>query len=270
MTRYTRLERVAMAALAHDLRDEIPGLAGQFEHSSPSQRRNSGFGLFTEMVVDRNRPVPSSGPTGDLGTVHVMVGHLPDPIAFRARVRNGVLLGLLGDSYGQDTRAIDFATIAFDQVFTVDAQGRSVPFEAANAVPPPQTTRSQDQRPARPEPARVAQAAAPSRTPDRPAPTPTPPPAGPQTAVLDALFGARKDGAPAEPVIGGDEKAVLRVGLWFSLFVIAGVLVLVFEVNIVFVAIAAIALGRVLQTDKGLAAIRRGIDEWKKAQTRSS
>ena len=136
MSRYTRLERAVMDALVHDLRAEIPDLAGQFEESRPSQRRNSGFGLFTEMIVDRSRPAPTTGPTGDLGTVHVMVGHLPDPIAFKARVRHGVLLGLLGDSYGQDTRAIDFATVAFDQVFTVDARGQSIPFEPTRQMPP--------------------------------------------------------------------------------------------------------------------------------------
>ena len=97
MSRYTHLEQAVMAALAHDLRDSVPDLAGQFEESRPSQRRNSGFGLFTETIVDRNRPSPASGPTGDLGSVHAMVGALSDPIAFKARMRNGVLLGLMGD-----------------------------------------------------------------------------------------------------------------------------------------------------------------------------
>lgn len=135
MSRYTRLEQAVMAALAHDLRSEVPDLAGQFEESRPSQRRNSGFGLFTEMIVDRSRPGPASGPTGDLGSVHAMIGILPDPVAFKARFRNGVLLGLMGDSYGQDTRTIDFAATPFDQVFTVNAQGVSVPFEPARQMP---------------------------------------------------------------------------------------------------------------------------------------
>lgn len=135
MSRYTRLEQAVMAALAHDLRSEAPDLAGQFEESRPSQRRNSGFGLFTEMIVDRSRPAPVSGPTGDLGSVHAMIGALPDPVAFKARLRNGVLLGLMGESYGQDTRMIDFATTPFDQVFTVNGQGVSVPFEPARQMP---------------------------------------------------------------------------------------------------------------------------------------
>ncbi|RZJ40663.1 MAG: hypothetical protein EON86_11960, partial [Brevundimonas sp.] len=150
MSNYTRLERTLMVALAHDLRGAVPDLSAQFEQSRPSQRRNSGFGLFTEMIVDQTRWTPTSGPSGDLGTVHAMIGNLPDPIAFKARVRNGVLLGLLGDSYGQDTRAIDFTTVAFDQVFTVDAQGQSIPFEPARPTSPgplPDLQRRNDPRP---------------------------------------------------------------------------------------------------------------------------
>ena len=277
-----------MAALAHDLRAQIPDLAGQFEDSRPSQRRNTGFGLFTETIVDRKRPLPDSGPTGDLGTAHAMVAHLPDPIAFKVRVRNGVLLGLFGDSYGQDTRAIDFATAAFDQVFTVDAQGRSVPFEAAASAPPASSPRSQEHHRAPPAPVAapaptvapvVRTAASVQKTQDvarrTSAPAPVVPPASrPQDIVLDQLFGAKRPGdaadAAQESTLTDSEKAGLRVGLWFALFVIVGVLVLIFDMNIVFPAIAAVFLGRALQTDAGLAAIKRGIDEWKKAQTKAT
>lgn len=286
--RYTRLEQAVMDALAHDLRRDIPDLAGQFADSRASQRRNSGFGLFTEMIVARDRPAPASGPTGDLGTVHAMVGALPDPIAFRVRVRNGVLLGLLGDSYGQDTRAIDFATVAFDQVFTVDADGRSVAFEPADlmprsplldlqrhdddrsarvAAPPlknvgPLQKRQEIERPATPP----AQARAQTRA--------TPPATRPQDVFLDQIFGARRSGpapdAPPETDLTDGEKTALRAGLWFALFCASAVLVLVFEAPIAVVFILAVMAGRFLQTERGLKMIRRAIEDWKRSKGLSS
>jgi hypothetical protein len=260
-----------MDALAHDLRAQAPDLAQQFKQSQPSQRRNSGFGLFTEMAADGNRAPPASGLSGDLGTVHAMVAHLPDPIAFKVRMRDGVLIGLLGDSYGQDTRTLDFATAPFDQVFTVDAQGRSIPYEPAGTPSPSLPLDLQDPIDAvRPvEPIRVLPSITPAQKPQdsaRPAPTTAAPP-----SMVDLIFGSRTEGQadPPEQTLADNEKTALRFGLWFALFVVVGILVLIFEVNIVFAFIAAIALGRALQTDKGLAVIKRGIAEWKKAQSPS-
>ena len=120
MTRFTPLESDILDALAWELRDIAPDLAGQFGDSLPGSRRNTGSGLFTELIVDRYRPSPLTTPTGRFGTVHAMVGDLPDPVAFQAELREGRLLALHGDAYGQDTRAIDFARVPFDQVFTLD------------------------------------------------------------------------------------------------------------------------------------------------------
>lgn len=245
-----------MDALAHDLRTEVPDLAGQFEESRPSVRRNTGFGLFTEMIVDRSRPVPASGPTGDLGSVHAMVGDLADPIAFRVRVRQGVLLGLIGDSYGQDTRAIDFASVPFDQVFTIDDQGRSVPFEP------------------RPVEMRALHALQRHEDPFAEPEAPPPPPrllnVGPlqklQEPVASALVDNRPrrgaspaaaEAAAAPAPLAEDEKIALRVGVWFGLFVLAAVLVLIFEAPIPAAFAAAFVAGRFLQTDRGLDLLRR-------------
>lgn len=245
MSRYSRLERAVMEALAHDLIREIPDLAGQFEESRPGLRRNTGFGLFTEMIVDRSRPPPAAGPTGDLGTVHVMVGDLADPIAFRARVRNGVLLGVVGDSYGQDTRAIDFATVPFDQVFTVDERGRSIAFEPARLMPPSPLLDLQRHEDHLPEPA-----------------------AAPSLRNIGALQRLQESAGPLSvikveplpesgPVDASD--ASLRVGLWFGLFVIGSVLILLFGAPIPFVFVAAVIAGRVLQTERGLDLLRQGL-----------
>ena len=135
-TRFTPLETAVLDALAWELRDIAPDLAGQFAESLPGQRRNTGAGLYTEIIVDRTRPTPLTTPSGRFGTVHAMVDDLPEPVAFQAELRAGRLLYLFGDAYGQDTRDIDFATVPFDQVFTIDAAGESVAFDPVALMPP--------------------------------------------------------------------------------------------------------------------------------------
>lgn len=135
-SRFTPLETAVLDALAWELRDAAPDLAGQFAESLPGQRCNTGSGLYTEVIVDRTRPAPLTTPSGRFGTVHAMVGDLPDPVAFQVELRAGRLLYLFGDAYGQDTRDIDFTTVPFDQVFTIDAAGQSVAFEPAALMPP--------------------------------------------------------------------------------------------------------------------------------------
>jgi hypothetical protein len=127
--RFTRLEREVMAAMAHDLRHIAPDLAGQFEESLPGTRRNTGSGLFSEIIVNSRRPLSAERATGLFGTVHAMVDELPDPIALQVELREGRLLALHGDAYGQDTRGIDFERVPFDQVFTVNDRGESVAFD---------------------------------------------------------------------------------------------------------------------------------------------
>lgn len=248
---FTRLERTVMQALSRELRAEAPDLAAQFAASRPTVRRNSGFGLFTEMIVPPERP--TSGRTGEFGTVHVMLAGLADPVAFRVRLRNGRLLGLLGDSYGQDTRSIDFTAAAFDQVFTIDSAGRSVPSES-----PAENDRAAAARPSRPHAAPPAQPA-PSvivqprpqvveATRARPAPPPEPAPS-----------------ATADGQLSPEERTSLRVGLWTGLIAIGSVLVLIFDVPIPFVFIAAFVAGRFFQTDRGLDLLRQAMASLQRA-----
>ena len=256
MSRYTRLEQAVMSALAHDLRGVLPDLDAQFDGSQPSQRRNSGFGLFTEMLVDRARPGPVSGPTGDLGSVHAMVGKLADPIAFRVRVRNGVLLGLLGDSYGQDTRAIDFATTPFDQVFTVDADGVSVPFQfvrsttvdaSRDAVRKPNWSPS----PATAAPPRTATTARRAPQVDREVRQAPPPQSTPSPIT------------PPSP--GGKlptDDASLLIGMWVLIAVVALIVVTIFGLPLAMGVIFAIVLGRAVKNPKTLAHVRKVVDDW--------
>lgn len=137
----TRLERTMMDALVDELAGTLPGLAAQAATLQPTRRTNTGFGLFTELTPRRPSDRPISGISGDFGTVHAMVGALKQPVAFRLRVFNGLLVGLLGDSYGQDTRQIDFTTVPFDCVFIVDAQGRSIEVQSRH-VPANETERT--------------------------------------------------------------------------------------------------------------------------------
>lgn len=246
---YTRLERTVMDALARELRSEAPDLAAQFAASRPTVRRNSGFGVFTEVLVPPERP--TSGPTGEFGTVHVVISGLADPVAFRARLRNGRLLGLLGDSYGRDTRSTDFASIPFDQVFTVDATGRSVPFEVAS-----QTVRPPAPRPVQPAPAPPSRPPEPILVQLRTGATPPPRPGPAQEPA-------------SSPASSGDlspeERTTLRIGLWTGLFALGSILVLVFEVPIPFVFIAAFVAGRFFQTDRGLDLLRRTLTSLQQA-----
>jgi hypothetical protein len=133
--RLTRLESAVLDALAWELRDIAPDLAGQVEESLPGLRRNTGAGLYSELIVDRHRPPPRAEAqrqaTGLYGTVHAMVGDLEDPIGFQVELRQGRLIALHGQSYGQDTRALDFSTTPFDEVFTVDETGESVLYDPA-------------------------------------------------------------------------------------------------------------------------------------------
>ncbi|WP_395944576.1 hypothetical protein [Brevundimonas sp.] len=139
MARLTPLERAVMDAMAWELRDLAPDLAGQVQESLPGLRRNTGAGLYAELIVSRHRPPPKSETqrqaTGLFGTVHAMVGDLPDPVGFQVELRQGRLIALHGQSYGQDTRAIDFATTGFEEVFTLDAAGESVLYDPVALMP---------------------------------------------------------------------------------------------------------------------------------------
>ncbi len=241
MTRFTPLESDILDALAWDLRDIAPDLAGQFAETLPGARRNTGSGLFTELIVDRSRPPPLTTPTGRFGTVHAMVGDLPDPVAFQVELREGRLLSLHGDAYGQDTRAIDFARAPFDQVFTLDDRGESVAFDPAALVQPSPLLdlhQHADHEPPPPlvEPPLINLGAL-QRVQDP----------GPQT-LMGVLFGAPTTAA-AEPV--ADEPAPdkadqtsLLIGAWAAIAVGAVLITLIFRLPWAFAIFITVMLGR--------------------------
>ncbi|WP_336976702.1 hypothetical protein [Brevundimonas nasdae] len=162
MSHLTPLESAVMDAMIWQMGDSVPDLRAQVAASSPGLRRNTGAGLYSQIVVDADRATANPDATGLFGTVHAMVAGLPDPVGFQIELRQGRLTALHGQSYGQDTRAIDFSTTAFEEVFTVDEAGRSILFRPARRAPDPI-----------PPKAKPAAHAAPKAQP-KPAPKPAP------------------------------------------------------------------------------------------------
>lgn len=137
MSHLTPLESAVMDAMIWQMGDSVPDLRAQVAASSPGLRRNTGGGLYSQIVVDADRATANPDATGLFGTVHAMVAGLPDPVGFQIELRQGRLTALHGQSYGQDTRAIDFSTTAFEEIFTVDEAGRSILFRPARRAPDP-------------------------------------------------------------------------------------------------------------------------------------
>jgi len=257
MARLTPLESAVLDAMAWELRDLVPDLAGQVEDSLPGLRRNTGAGLYSERIVDRHRPPPKSPAqrqvTGLFGTVHAMVGDLPDPIGFQVELRQGRLLALHGQSYGQDTRAIDFATAPFEDVFTVDPEGESIAYDPAGHMPESPLRRLQAEYDDPPQPV---------------APRPAAQAPEPKLTVLQRLqqeptrethaktFGLPKeDELPPPPPAGTAGQVLMAL---YLLLVVGGVLmVFLLRFSFVFVLVAGGWILRWMHGKAGRAAIER-------------
>ncbi|MDP3801344.1 MAG: hypothetical protein U1C74_10270 [Phenylobacterium sp.] len=250
---FTPLESDILDALAWDLRDLAPDLAGQFAEALPGVRRNTGSGLFTEIIVHRARPAPLTTPTGRFGTVHAMVGDLPDPVAFQAELVAGRLIALHGDAYGQDTRALDFARVPYDQVFTVDDQGDSMAFDPAALMQPGPLLNLHHHPDREPPPPVAAQLfdIGSVRGPGDAAPKP----------LIDVLFGS--PGATASETPPTDippdkaDQTSVKVALWVVLGVGALFAVAFFDVPVVLAAVIAVIVGRFLNRPPVLSVLAR-------------
>jgi len=250
-----------MAAMAHDLRRVAPDLAGQFEESLPGTRRNTGSGLFTAIIVNSRRPLSVERATGRFGTVHAMVGALPDPIAFQVELLNGRLVALHGDAYGLDTRAVDFARVPYDQVFTVNDRGDSIAFEPAALMPPgPLTDLQRHAEPAQPAPPRTLVNVGPLQRLQDTEPVPAP-------SLIETLLAPAPAGAAP---LDKDEKISLIIGLWVAIAAAGFIAVVVFDIPIVFAGVLGIFAGRALQTPKGLALVKRGMEAYRRARAERS
>lgn len=238
MSHLTPLESAVMDAMVWQMGDSVPDLAAQAASSSPGLRRNTGAGLYSRMIVDANRATRNPDATGLFGTVHVMVGDLPDPIGFQIELRQGRLTALHGQSYGQDTRAIDFSSTPFGEVFTVDARGQSVLYRPARRDPDPV---------ARPAPQSQSQAQTPTRPPVSAAMPADPAPASAATpSISEILAGASnptasRAGKLALVYLGAYALAVLFV--LFAQFVL--------HLGWVFAAVVAAWALRYIHSPKG-------------------
>lgn len=234
MSHLTPLERAVMDAMVWQMGDSVPDLAAQAASSSPGLRRNTGAGLYSRMIVDANRATRNPDATGLFGTVHVMVGDLPDPIGFQIELRQGRLTALHGQSYGQDTRAIDFSSTPFGEVFTVDARGQSVLYRPAWRAPAP-----------------VAQSAPQSQTPTK----------APVIAVKPADPAPTPDATPgiSEMLAGASNPTASRAGklalVYLGAYALAVLFVLfaqfVLHLGWIFAAIVAAWALRYIHSPKG-------------------
>lgn len=245
-SRFTPLESDILDALAWDLRDVAPDLGGQFAEALPGARRNTGSGLFTELIVDRSRPSPLTDPTGRFGTVHAMVGDLPDPIAFQVELRQGRLLALHGDAYGQDTRAIDFARVPFDQIFVLNDQGDSIAYDPAALMQPSPLLDLQQHDDH--EPPLLAEP-----TPGDRGPVPWAQEPG-LKPLLDIVFGtvepAARDAAAAEAPSDKSDQTSVLIGLWVAIAAVAFLAVVFFDVPFFLAVFGAAVLGQTLHKPK--------------------
>lgn len=250
--RFTRLETAVMGALAHDLRRSVPDLAGQFEEARPGQRRNTAFGLYSEMIVDRSRPTLSEGPTGRFGTVHAMIAGLPESVAFQVELRHGRLLALHADSYGQDTRNIDFAAVQPSEIFTVDDTGRSIPYQPAALMresPLRALQRHTDHIPQDPEPPRLVNVGALQRVQEVERPVSA---VSPVARAFDYNPAPKSD---LDDIPAPEDQKSLLLGLWVAIGAVAILAVMLFNVPFPLAMFLAFFAGRAVKTPKVLDAI---------------
>lgn len=215
MDRLTPLETTVLAALADELSAQIPDLAGQILEALPGARRLTAEGFRAEIIVDRRRPSPPSGPTGWLGRVHGDVAPLEHPMAFQAEFLNGRLMALAGSTYDEDATAIDLRAARVTGLFTVTVTGRSVAWE-------PRRIRPQD------SPLQALH----HRDDDTDLPRERPPPIPPEVRALGGMiFGGHNKYRPAPPppptlpALASDEQKSWVIGVWV-LAIVAGVFTL--------------------------------------------
>lgn len=261
-TRFTRLETAVMAALANDLRSKVADLARQFATARPGLRRNTAFGAYTGMADDRPRSGAEVGLTGRFGTVHAMIPGLPESVAFQVELLNGRLFALHADSYGQDTRGVDFANVHPTEIFTLDEAGRSIPWSPARTAlePSPRPTVRPTVATPRATPPTVfvqpmtKSSSAPSRTAAAPQRTQDNRPSTSSASVANVVFGkptvSNFDDIPAPE----DQKSLL-LGLWVAIGAVAILATMLFDVPFPLAMFAAFFAGRAVKSPKVLAVI---------------
>lgn len=250
-----------MAGLAAELRHAVPDLAAQFRNARPGLKRNMAVGYYCGLTGDGVRPVSTRD--GALGSVHVLIDGLHDAVAFRVLMRQGRAVALEADAYGQDTRTIDFDRVGFEQVFTVNASGQSVLFEGPSVIPTASAAARPRQIPPAPRPMTPASTSTPATVVvSRPATSGF----GPNGAVSTPSTPRAQPEADTPEMAPG---AMLLIA-WAVIAVVAVLAVLIFDLPILFAAIAAFWIGNAVRQPKVLAALQRGVAEYQKSQAAQS
>lgn len=249
-----------MRALAWELRATVSDLDAQFEQASAGRRINTGSGFHHEIIIDRNRRAPRETATGLFGSVHALIDGLEDAVLFQVQLREGRLLALVADAYDQDTRHIDFQTAGYEQVFYIDANGASRPFDASLLL--------SGRRPSWEvsEPV-VADAAPPAfryagPTPDLPLSTFEKAAQQRAETLRESLKAvARSAGVPTaapEPAGAPMDATTLKVGIWVALLALAAAAIAVGS-SFFFTLFGAIFIARALTRKRALDTIGRAL-----------
>lgn len=272
-TRFTRLETAVMAALAHDLRSTVPDLARQFATAHPGRRRNTAFGAYTGMTGDRPRSGAEIGLTGRFGTVHAMIPGLSDSVAFQVELLNGRLFALHADSYGQDTRGVEFTAAHPTEIFTLDEAGRSVPwYPAGNANDPsPRPTVRPAVATPRTAPSTVfvqpptKTSSAPSQTLISPRRTQDDRPATSSASMASVVFG-KPTVSNFEDIPAPEDQKSLLLGLWIAIGAVAILATMLFDVPLFLALFLAFFAGRAVRNPKIFALIAALLKQARKQQ----
>jgi hypothetical protein len=266
---FSKLELAVLEALADELRLELPDLRAQIAAALPGDRRNTGFGFSTGIIVDRNRPPPDRALTGRFGTIHGDVPGLIDPMAFQIDVIGGRLTALHGMTYDEPTEGIEFTTARLGSLFRIDAQGNSIAWEPGvptHASPLRAPQRSDQPAPTGPIEVPVGDSMSPhvakSRRPDEARRAPPPKAADVGMQALEALFGKRTSTTDA-PEATSEEQTSLVIGAVVILAVVGLFAVVFFDVPFFFALIMIGYLAAALARPKGRAALRKIVDLYK-------
>ncbi|MBN8552261.1 MAG: hypothetical protein J0L52_05145 [Caulobacterales bacterium] len=127
---FSPLERAAMRALSWELAPDFPELEGLADEARPGRWFQGLSGFVRRTAMASLRPGRTRGQSGVFGSVHAVLDGVAEPVSFQLQLRRGRLVALIADAYGQDVSHIDFATVRFDQLFYLDAEGRSRPLDA--------------------------------------------------------------------------------------------------------------------------------------------
>lgn len=235
----TPLETAALDALADELRDSLPDLPGQIAESRVGVRRNTGQGFFTEVIVNRARPLPDIPFTGRLGTIHGDVPGLIEPMAFQVEVVAGRLIALHGTTYDEPTGSIDFPTARVTGLFRIDERGNSVAWDpVATLGESPLLALQKSDEPYDPRY--------------------SPPP-----------LSVRYDGRPSEPkaepapelTTVQEARVSLLIGLWTVIVLTLIVAIVAFRMPIITAAIIGIGLGRLIHQPRVLDFLQKAFDQ---------